>query len=74
MILTCGFDNFDFTVVKWRLAAVYSNYVTDRLWKVESISFVIIFFIFYSGSLPVLSPWMGQSNPKFSNLWGDIWV
>jgi len=51
MILTCSFHNFNLAVVKWNLAPVCFNYVTDRLWKVESISFVIILFIVYSGSL-----------------------
>ncbi len=30
MILTCGFHNFDLTVVKRSLASICPNYVADR--------------------------------------------
>lgn len=50
MILTCCFHNFDLAIVKRSLAPICFKYVTDRLWKVESIALIIIFVIICSSS------------------------
>ena len=53
MILTGCFHNFDLAIIKRGLSPVCSNYVSDRLCKVETIPLVIIVFILDSGLLSV---------------------